>query len=711
MIFFRIFIVLFIIFPTYSFSEVVKKSIYNKKSLTGAHIIDSKIMVNNFGMPGLLQLPSAGNFPEGEMVFYQRINQTLSRTGFSFQLSPRIGLNFSYHGVGKGGSEFFGRINHDRSFSLQFGVLEEARYRPAISVGIKDFIGTGWYSSEYIVGTKTIGRLGLTAGLGFGRLAGRNQMTNPLSTIHNSFKSRTRSGIGLGGTLHYDNWFKGPASPFAGLTYAYNDKVNLAFEYSPDLMLREASFLELKSPYNLGLSYSWSERVSLNAQYLHGSTITLGATIQINPKRPLSGNGQEKGPIPMRRRAIDGGNWASTNIGAIKSTLATEKFVLKGMNVETDHIRLDVQNTQFRSTSQALGRIISTLQRFSGDEIDYAIVVLSDTGFPFASYRIDLQKIGSHQSGVESFADFEEVVEPDTVQALLTADTAHTAYTRKKFNVAWYPYLEKRLFDPIKPIRGEIGLAVEVGYQLSDKVVISSAIKKSLVTDLDKVIRLEPSALPRVVTDIPLYDQGGQPGHVHHLSLTHQTKISKNMFSRVGLGYLTPKFAGVQGELLYKLPKSNFAFGIDINAVKMRDYNMLFGLRDYKTISGHFSIYYDSGGPFDLEINAGRYLAKDWGVTTTISKRFENGWTVGAYATLTDVPFDKFGEGSFDKAFFVTMPVDWLTGSPTRRKTKTIIQPIARDGGATLGSARGTYEMIRGSQRSEILREYGRIWK
>ena len=107
MIFFRIFIVLFIIFPTYSFSEVVKKSIYNKKSLTGAHIIDSKIMVNNFGMPGLLQLPSAGNFPEGEMVFYQRINQTLSRTGFSFQLSPRIGLNFSYQGVGKGGSEFF----------------------------------------------------------------------------------------------------------------------------------------------------------------------------------------------------------------------------------------------------------------------------------------------------------------------------------------------------------------------------------------------------------------------------------------------------------------------------------------------------------------------------------------------------------------------------------------------------------------------------
>jgi hypothetical protein len=123
------------------------------------------------------------------------------------------------------------------------------------------------------------------------------------------------------------------------------------------------------------------------------------------------------------------------------------------------------------------------------------------------------------------------------------------------------------------------------------------------------------------------------------------------------------------------------------------------------------SLYYDSGGPFDLEINAGKYLAKDWGVTTKISKRFGNGWTVGAYATLTDVPFNTFGEGSFDKAFYLTIPVDWLTGSPTKVKNNIIIQPISRDGGAALNSARKMYDIIRGNQRSEILREYGRVWK
>ena len=50
-------------------------------------------------------------------------------------------------------------------------MLNESTYLPAISLGLRDFIGTGWYSSEYIVGTKSIGNVNLTAGLGFGRLS------------------------------------------------------------------------------------------------------------------------------------------------------------------------------------------------------------------------------------------------------------------------------------------------------------------------------------------------------------------------------------------------------------------------------------------------------------------------------------------------------------------------------------------------------------
>ena len=138
---------------------------------------------------------------------------------------------------------------------------------------------------------------------------------------------------------------------------------------------------------------------------------------------------------------------------------------------------------------------------------------------------------------------------------------------------------------------------------------------------------------------------------------------------------------------------------------------MKFDLLDYETTVGHFSVYYDAGGMFDLELNAGRYLAGDWGATTKISRKFGSGWEVGGYATLTDVPFETFGEGSFDKAIFVSIPIDWITSTPNQAQRILTIRPITRDGGAQLSSARSLYRVIKRSQNSDFKREIGRLWK
>ena len=128
---------------------------------------------------------------------------------------------------------------------------------------------------------------------------------------------------------------------------------------------------------------------------------------------------------------------------------------------------------------------------------------------------------------------------------------------------------------------------------------------------------------------------------------------------------MEPFFAGIGGEILYKPAKSPLAIGLDISEVQQRDFDMRFDLRDYQTTVGHISFYYDAGGILDVEINAGKYLAGDWGTTTTISRKFGSGWEVGGYATLTDVPFDTFGEGSFDKAIYVSLPIDWIISTQT----------------------------------------------
>ena len=172
-----------------------------------------------------------------------------------------------------------------------------------------------------------------------------------------------------------------------------------------------------------------------------------------------------------------------------------------------------------------------------------------------------------------------------------------------------------------------------------------------------------------------------------------------------------PFFAGIGGEFLYKPAHWPIGLGLDIHHVQMRDYDMRFELLDYKTTVGHLSLYYDAGGMFDVEVNAGRYLAGDWGATTTISRKFGSGWEVGGYATLTDVPFNTFGEGSFDKAIYVSVPIDWITSSPKRTKRRLILRPITRDGGAQLSSARRLNRQIEDSQNASFKREFGRLWK
>ncbi|MDU8421091.1 YjbH domain-containing protein, partial [Pseudomonas syringae] len=62
-----------------------------------------------------------------------------------------------------------------------------------------------------------------------------------------------------------------------------------------------------------------------------------------------------------------------------------------------------------------------------------------------------------------------------------------------------------------------------------------------------------------------------------------------------------------------------------------------------------------------VKMSVGQYLAKDKGGTLDLSKRFDSGVTVGAYATLTNVSKQEYGEGSFTKGFYISVPLDLLT--------------------------------------------------
>ena len=212
-------------------------------------------------------------------------------------------------------------------------------------------------------------------------------------------------------------------------------------------------------------------------------------------------------------------------------------------------------------------------------------------------------------------------------------------------------------------------------------------------------------------SDWPLYDFAGQSGHIHSLTLSKVSNLGPGLYGRVHAGFLEPFFAGVGGEILFKPSSWPIGIGFDIHRVQKRSYDMRLDLLDYETTVGHLSFYYDDSRTFNIEINAGKYLAGDWGATITAYRQFGSGWEVGGYATLTDVPFDTFGEGSFDKAIYLTIPIDWFISSPSQTKRRLTLRPITRDGGANLTTARKLNRHIRNFQNQDFQRELGRLWK
>lgn len=660
---------------------------------------------SNFGLPGIIDLPSAQRFPDGELVFTQQLHKSLARSGIAFQALPRLGVSFRYTGHGINGKEAFGRVNHDRSFDAHISLIDEGKYLPAISIGLRDFIGTGWYSSEYLVGTKSFGNLEMTAGIGFGRLAGRNSFSNPLGQLSSKFDRRNANNFGKGGTLGTINWFTGDTSAFYGLRYRASDKISITSEYTPDLMLREDSYLQVESGWNFGVSYKFNDYVNLSSQYLHGNQLSVTATVNVNPGRPPQLGGKELAPVPMRLRKQDISYLKNNNEPIIKKVLETDRFEIHSLKFEGDTVTIAVTNTKFRSTAQAVGRVSSTLQRFTSDDIKIARISLYFRDLQAATYQVDLQKITREQ--------FDPATAIGDDPSIIAIDGYAIPDIKNKRNFTWGlgPYLAHRLFNPDLPLSMETGVEFEAGYRLATGLKISGAVRKSVLTNLTDNNRRSNSVLPRVHSDWPLYDFAGQDGHIHKLTLSYSSNIAPGLYGRAHAGLLEPFFAGIGGEILYKPAQWPIGFGVDIHRVRKRDYEMRFELLDYETTVGHFSFYYDAGGMFDIEVNAGRYLAGDWGATTTISRKFGSGWQVGGYATLTDVPFDTFGEGSFDKAIFLSLPIDWIISSPSRTKRLLTLRPITRDGGANLSSARQLNTQIENSQNASFKREFGRLWK
>ncbi len=251
----------------------------------------------------------------------------------------------------------------------------------------------------------------------------------------------------------------------------------------------------------------------------------------------------------------------------------------------------------------------------------------------------------------------------------------------------------------------DVRLLGSANWWVTDHWLNSGSVFVNLFNNYDKFNYTAPpsdSHLPRVRTHIRQYVQND--AYINDLQTSYFQDFGQGFYGQVYGGYLESMFGGVGGEVLYRPLDSNWAVGANANWVKQRDWDDMMRFTDYSTATGHITGYWMP--PFVdgvlVKLSVGQYLAKDKGATLDLSKRFDSGVVVGAYATVTNVSKEEYGEGSFTKGFYVSIPLDLMTVSPSRSRASVSWTPLTRDGGQMLGRKYQLYSMT--SDRNDSFR-------
>ena len=677
--------------------------------------------VNDFGVGGILDIPSARMNEENELTVTYSRKDVADIYAIGYQVLPRVEASFRYTIFNARsispvpGTECVANAdycdgNRDRSFEVKVKLWEESEYLPDVSVGIRDLLGTGQWSSEYVVASKRLGEnLDVTAGIGWGRLAERSIATNPLTHLDAAFGVREPSSS-LGGTVSWESFFRGPdIGAFGGVRYRIPQwRIDLLAAYNSDSYARERGLGTIPDadPVSFGVEWEATPGVRLTASWQQGNQFALKLSASLNtgqhsPRKRPNGFGAERVPIEPPAELERGVEWWPR---LVKDAEASGLLVREVKESPQGSLQVRYTNQTFQEEADAIRRVLTLTELYAPTRITEVTATGGAMGLPTHAVRYRRPNLESpallQQPGRIDLLPPQSIDSPDKVREY--------RYPNGSFNVG----LNARMYimDPDFPLLYQLSAVVDGAVDFGDGWSANGRWVQNIKSQFDRIRRDGSSALPPVRTDLKQYLQQGKSG-VDSLALVKRGVLREDVFYQLYGGILEEMYSGVGGEILWRPFDQPFAIGANLNGVVQREYDKGFGLRDYKTVTGHVSLYWATPWyNFDVAVHAGRYLARDIGATFEVQKRFSNGWSVGAFATLTDVPFEVFGEGSFDKGLVFRIPFDLYSTKNTRGAYRTIIRSINRDGGRMLDNWPGAlWENMRGTMADQLRRNEHRM--
>ncbi|QDY49585.1 YjbH domain-containing protein [Stenotrophomonas maltophilia] len=665
---------------------------------------------NEWGGIGLLQTPTARMAHDGDLNFTASYNAPYARYNLTLQPLPWLETSFRYINVNNllyGRSVAGDQHYKDKSIDFKLRLWKESRLLPEVAFGVRDLGGTGFFSSEYVVANKNFGPIDASLGFATGYLGNRGDFSNPLGAIDNRFKDRrpiANSDIIQAGKFGLSNMFKGPVGIFGGITYQTPmDELLLKVEYDGNDYRREprGNNLRQRAPINVGVVYIPSPNVELTAAWERGDAAMFSLTLRGNPgnapaaPKPFDPPPQRllPGPSTTAQGTITTPAAEALDWGAVTGELQRNAgFRVERISRRGDELYIDGYQTRYLHASKGLGRATRILANATDDDYNWYTLRTTRVGMPIADLSINREAFAGYLDGTVS----EDVLRRSTELQAPDMRARETLYTPKRspfgggFNIGY----RQNLGGPDGFILYQVAANYSGSLFLRDNIWLTGTVSADITNNYHKFKYNAPSRLPRVRTDIRQYLTTSDV-MLPNLQANIAGRLAPDLYGIAYAGYLEWMYAGVGGELLYRPSGERWAVGANLNRVQQRDYDQHWGLRDYRITTGHATLYYafDARERIIGSLSVGQYLAGDKGATLDIARVFDNGVTMGAYATKTNVSARDFGEGSFDKGIYFSIPLDGFLPRSTRGRAAFNWNPLIRDGGAMLGRKYSLYGM------------------
>ena len=606
----------------------------------------------------------------------------------------------------------------DKGFNVKFIYRPKSNNIPNIAIGLDDFAGTGFFNREYVVATSIHHNIQYSLGIGWGKFAGKNSFKNPLSEFSSSLLSRPKvsDNYNLGGSLSYDQWFRGNASVFGGLEWRVPNVngLNFKLEYDPFNYLdfsapnRSDANYEIRkkdSDLNIGLSYALNKHLTIDASYIKGNTFNISFNIGITFNDSLVTK-QKFEPTVIKQDGLK--KEKSVFYENLLFNLNNNRLFLqtstlhKNGNLDLAISTSDHRNA-IRSSSYAahISREVANL-----NDIDLRLINVAHV-----NAGIELNNI----SYIAAYFSAEKNVPIELKVRNSILDSGNTneflqAEFRPVINFpvifsSISPSIVSHLGNPEKFYFGGINLQYISEVQFSRNLLLSAELNLPLYDNFQDTIAGPGSAMRHVRTDLMQYLKEDDV-YIKRMQLDYIWTPYKDIYAKLSGGIFEPMFGGFGGEILFKPFDKNYNLGLELFYVNQRSFNQRFDFQDYETVTGHLTLGYQFAAGIESKLSFGRYLAKDDGYTFDIGRRTKSGFKAGVYFTRTDVPAELFGEGSFDKGFYFQIPSDLFNNDYKGNYSTFRLSPLTRDGGAKLIHDKDLRGLIYNSSYYELNRQW-----